>query len=279
MSDEPARWREARRQQALVAAFDAAPDQGGDEAARALVELGLREPGARAARGLEAYRANAEALAERALGASFATVRTMVGDDDFRHLAREFWKADPPLQGDLGEWGGAFPGWLAAHRAMAPWPYLGDCARLDLALHRSERAADASLDAASLSLLETADPDGLHMLPMPGLQLLCSAWPIATIHEAHHAHHTNDDAQERAFGAVRSALAEARAENVLVARHGWRAVVHRLDPIEAAWTSSLLDGASLGAALERAGPGFDFAAWLGRAVRGSWLKGVAVCGD
>jgi hypothetical protein len=126
---------------------------------------GLREQGARAARGLEAYRANAEASAERALAAAFATVQALVGVDDFRRLACEFWHAHPPRHGDLGEWGEAFPAWLAAHAALAPWPYLSDSARLDFALHRSERAADAVLDAASLSLLESTDPSRLQMVP------------------------------------------------------------------------------------------------------------------
>ena len=47
----------------------------------------------------------------------------------------------------------ALPEWLAGHEALAAWPYLADCARLDLALHRCERAADAVFDAASLARL------------------------------------------------------------------------------------------------------------------------------
>ncbi len=259
---------EAQRQRGLIAAFEVAGS----------MPLGLRvsESGTRLERGLEAYRANAEAMADRALGAVFATVRTMVGADDFKHLAREFWRAAPPLCGDLGEWGSAFPGWLGAHAAMAAWPYIPDCARLDLALHLNERAADASLDAASLSLLETHDPERLRLQLMPGVSLICSAWPIATIHDAHQV---AADETVQAFHAVRGALAMPSAESVLVARNGWRAVFDRLDAPEVAWTQSLLDGASLGIAMGQAREGFDFANWLGRALRGSWLKGVAVAGD
>lgn len=265
----PPEPREAQRQRLLLAAF-AAP------AASAAPELSIREPEARALRGLEAYRANAEALAERALAAAFATLRPMVGEDNFRHLAREFWHAHPPLQGDMGEWGDEFPAWLGAHAAMAQWPYLGDCARLDLALHRNERAADAVFDAASLSLLEADDPASLSLQWMPGTALQRSAWPIATIHAAHHVAEAN---REAAFEAVRVALAEGRGEQVLVVRKGWRAVVHGLTPADADWTASLLSGASLAAALESAGDGFDFTAWLGTALREQWLKGVARLSD
>jgi len=259
---------EALRQQALLAALlasDASP-----------ARLALRETGARAVRGLEAYRANAEASADRALASTFATVQAMVGADDFRHLAREFWRAHPPQRGDLGEWGAEFPAWLGAHAAMAPWPWLADSARLDLALHVKERAADALLDAASLALLESTDPARLRLQLMPGTALLRSAWPIASIHAAHQL---SGDTAEHAFERVRAAITEARGDQVLIARQGWRAVVHRLDLPGAAWAQAVLDGTSLSDALAQAGEGFDFAAWLGTALRESWLKGVVASND
>ena len=257
---------EAQRQRALLAAL-----VGGSAAMPA-----LRESGPRAARGLEAYRANAESIAERALASAFATIQAMVGADDFKQLARAFWKACPPERGDLGEWGEALPAWLAEQAGLARWPWLADCARLDLARHRCERAADAALDAGSLGLLESTDPSLLRLVPMPGVALLRSAWPIATIHGAHQLE--GEDA-ERAFEVVRAAIAAQRGEPVLVARRGWRAVVHPLDPAVAAWTQDLLDGVNLAEALVHAGDGFDFATWLGMALRESWLKGVAASHD
>lgn len=257
---------EALRQRELLAAID--------KGAAALPTL--RESGARAARGLEAYRANAESIAERALATSFATVQAMVGAEDFAHLVAEFRLAHPPERGDLGEWGEAFPDWLAAHAGLAAWPWLADGARLDLALHRNERAADAVFDADSLGLLESTDPAKLHLLLMPGSAVLRSAWPIATIH---HAHQLEGDAAEAAFASVREAIAAQRGEQLLVARRGWRAVVHPLDAITAAWTQDLLDGVNLEETLARAAEDFDFAAWLGTALRESWLKGVAAAHD
>ena len=96
---------EAQRQRELLAAV----------ASGGVGTLVLRESGARAARGLEAYRANAESIAERALAAAFATVQAMLGAEDFARLAREFWHARPPEHGDLGEWGEALPQWIEAH--------------------------------------------------------------------------------------------------------------------------------------------------------------------
>jgi hypothetical protein len=257
--------REAQRQRALLGALRGEP-----------IAAGLREQGERAARGLEAYRANAEAIAERALAAGFATVRAMVGADDFGQLAREFWRAQPPLRGDLGEWGEGFAGWLQAHPAMMPWPYLADCARLDFALHRCERAADASLAAASLSLLESGDPARLRLELMPGTALIRSTWPIASIHAAHQL---SGGEAERAFEQLREAIALPRGEYALVARDGWRAVVHRVGEADARWTQSLLDGRDLARALGEAGAAFDFSAWLQNALRHTWLKGVSTLVD
>ena len=274
---------EAQRQQALLAALWAPADG-------AALSM-LHETGARAAQGLSAYKANAEALAERALAAVFATVQAMVGELDFKHLAREFWRAHPPQRGDMGEWGGEFPAWLQAHPAFTEWPYLGDSARLDLALHQCERAADATLDASSLGLLESVDPEQLRIALMPGLACLASPWPIGTIYRAHLQARpdaqpppdaTADDAGADTpsatatthpdFATVRAALAAQRGEHVLVARAGWRAHVHTVDAPTLAWTALLLAGTPLNAALEQCGEGFDFGAWLATALREGWVK-------
>jgi hypothetical protein len=102
--------------------------------------------------------------------------------------------------------------------------------------------------------------------------VLASAWPIATMHAAH-----RDPAA--GFDVVRAALKDRRAEQVLVARSGWRGVVHPIDALTFAWTRDLLAGCDVSAALDRAGPMFDFAGWLARALRGGWLQDVACSND
>lgn len=237
---------EARRQRELLAALAARGDG--------------------ATPGLQAYRANADASAVRALAAACPTVQSLLGEADFAQLAREFWQAHPPVHGDLGEWGDALPGWLAAHRGLAAWPYLEDCARLDLARHRCERAADAAFDASSLALLSQAEPSRLRLRLMPGVSALDSRWPLASIFAAHAA------GDEALFDAARARMQAAQGEAVVVARDGWRAVVHRIDRPGLGFMQALADGHDLARALDAAGDGFDFAAWLGDALRGRWLK-------
>ncbi|MDE2153488.1 MAG: hypothetical protein KGJ85_14290, partial [Betaproteobacteria bacterium] len=50
-----------------------------------------------------------------------------------------------------------------------------------------------------------------------------------------------------------------------------------LDAAQRRWVRALRRGASVASALRSAGPGWDFAAWLQRAVREAWLDGVEAC--
>jgi hypothetical protein len=246
---------ELRRQQALLAV------------------LAAQRADAKAPPGVQAYRANAHASAERALRVACPTLHALLGGDDFAHLAREFWHAHPPQRGDLGEWSDALPGWIAAHSGLAEWPYLADCARLDLALHHCERAADATLNAASLALLASSEPSRLQLRLMPGVQALASSWPVASIHAAHAG------GDEQLFDAARRLVDAGQGEAVVVARDGWRGAVHRIDAPGLAFMQALARGVDLADSIDAAGEGFDFAAWLADAVRCHWLKEVDLVGD
>lgn len=262
----------AARQGALLAALHGAP---------LVSAAGLAEAGERLQQGLAAYRSNAQAVAERALQASYPTVHALVGQDDFAAVARALWLAAPPERGDLAQWGGGLAAFIEAEADFDEWPYLGDCARLDAAIQRCESSADATLERDSLALLAERAPEAVRLVLLPCIQLLASRWPVATVHAAHahvaqaHAAPTDPpgpatDAEDP-FAAARAALAAGRAEAVIVARSGWRAVVHHADAGEIAWMLSLQRGESLALALAAAGDTFDFSAWLVRALEQGWL--------
>lgn len=254
---------ESRRQSALLEALIG----GGEPAAQAA----LRERGARLARGLVAYRANAAVVAARALEASYPTVAAMVGAEDMAALARALWRASPPRRGDLAQWGHDLPAFIEAQRDLDPWPYLADCARLDAAVRRCETAPDVAAEPGTFALLAEHAPDALRLRLLPCVQLVSSRWPIGTLHAAHR------EPVESAFAEARQALAERRAEAVVVARSGWRARVAAIDASGFAWMRALQDGAPLSAALDRAGPGFAFEAWLTTAVQRGWLHRAERC--
>lgn len=260
---------EAERQSALLGALFAAGTD--DEAAAGdLAGAGIAEQHERRRRGLGAYRANATGIAERALAAAYPTLALLVGPQDCAALARALWRASPPRRGDLAQWAQDLPEFIEAQQDLDAWPYLADCARLDAAIQCCEAAADAVLERESLSLLAEQPPEALGLRLLPSVQLLSSHWPVATIHAAH-AGASPQGAAAAVLQAAGAAVAARRAEAVVVARSGWRALPTVVDAPVFAWMQALHAGASVAEALSRAGDEFVFDAWLLQALREQWL--------
>lgn len=253
--------REALRQQMLLRALlgDARPG----------VVAGWLRDGPRIERGLAAYRANAGALAERALAAAFPTLQQLLGEESFAGLARTFWRRHPPQRGDIATWGGELAAFIADDEALATEPYLADVARLEWAVHQAERADDAAAPQG-LESLGTHEPSALWLVLAPGTSLIDSPHPVATIWQAHRS-----EAVDR-FAPVREAFAVGCGERVRVAREGWRATVARIEADEYRFTSAVLAGESLGRALSEAGDSFDFQAWLIGALQQHRLCAVSL---
>ena len=261
---------EAERQQALLqAVLGAAP---ADAAA-------WRAPRAGWQRGLQVYQANAGASAERALAAAYPTVAALIGAESMAGLARVFWRAHPPLRGDLAEFGEGLPAFIARSEVLATEPYLADVAALDWAVHHAERAADAPAGGVQqLERLGDTDPARLRLQLVPGTALLRSRWPIVAIRQAHQPAADGEEDTDRAaarFAPVREAMAAGRGDNALVWREGWPVRVAALGEAEAVFTRAVLAGQRLSCALEAA-PDLDFAGWLGEALQRSRLAAVAV---
>ena len=218
--------------------------------------------------GLAAYRANAGAIAERALASAFPTVAALVGDDSFAGLARDFWQQHPPARGDLGEWGAALPAFVAAHAALASEPYLADSAHLDWLVHQASRAADGPDAAPALDALAQHPPEDLQLVLRPGCAVLKSDYPVVAIWQAHQGE--GDDR----FAAVRDAFAAARADTAFVRREGFVVRVDALAAEAGTFSAAVLRGESLAAALDAAGEHFAFDRWLLQALQQRWLIAV-----
>lgn len=257
MTDD-GRAREHQRQQALLQALwrrEAAPTLG----------PWLQAPDEPLTqRGLQAYRANAGAVAERALAAAFPAVQALIGDEAFAALARACWRTAPPARGDMGWFGEALPRFID-DGPLPEAPYLADVARLEWALSRAESAADAEALPQSFGLLGEHDPATLRFVPAPGLVLLRSPHPVVTIRRA---------ALDGDLSPAREALQDGLGEQALVWRKGWKAEVLAVGADDAAWIEALVAGASIGAALDAASAGFAFEPWLMQALAQQWVLGV-----
>ena len=254
--------KESLRQQMLLRALlnDARPG----------VVAGWMRDGERFPRGLAAYRANAGALAERALTAAYPTVAELLGDESFAGLARAFWQRQPPARGDIAQWGAALPAFLADEQALAEEPYLADVARLDWAVHLAASAADDSGVPSGLERLSDTDPSTLWLRPRRGTALVESRHPIATIVLAHRSR------DEDRFAPVRAAFTAGDGEAALVWRDGWVVRVAAWPAAQLPFTRAVLRGADLDNSLKEAGPPFDFEAWLLATLRTGWLAGAEV---
>jgi hypothetical protein len=190
----------------------------------------------------------------------------LVGEESFNTLARAFWHAAPPQRGDVGQWGDTLAGFLRASHQLAEEPYLADVAALEWLLHTCTSAVDRSMEASSFALLSAHDPADLHLCLAPGCATLVSAWPVASIINAHLD-------PSPSFDTVSQRLRDGVGEVAVVWRAGLRPRVREALKGELPFISQLLAGHTFGAALHQA-PTLDISAWLPMAVQSGLLLGV-----
>lgn len=223
--------------------------------------------GARAlhANSLQAYRGNLSASVERALAAMYPSVARLLGADDFDVLAQLHLAAHPPQRGDWAQYGHGFSSWLQRTNpggVVTALPFLSDLAALDAAMYRCEAAADASLEAASLSLL-AGDAGQLLLMFHPAVALLDCEFAVLGMLDAH------------------SEAPSLSPQSLLLYRHNWRAQVRVALPREAAFVRLCLGGATIEQAVQQAdtlnvsAPPFDFEAWLLPALQDGLIVSVA----
>jgi len=86
-------------------------------------------------RGVEVYRRNLLANAQRALSISFPTVFCLLGSDVSDNLVLQFLNLCPPEQGDRVQWGEELADFIAVNQIASDYPDLPDCATLDWLIH------------------------------------------------------------------------------------------------------------------------------------------------
>ena len=231
-----------------------------------------------ARRGLQAYQANGLALAERALCAACPVLAQLIGDESFAPLARHFWRRNPPGRGDVACWGDGLAAFIEAAPQLADEPYLGDVARVEWALHQAATAADTPPDLQAFALLSAADPGEVTLALGAGVFVLASAYPVASIVNAHLL-------GEPALAEAAALLRVGASEHVLVWRQGFKPRVRSITAAEHALLAALQAGRSLQAALALAlgdapaaapesAAAFSFEQWLGQAVQQGLVTGA-----
>ncbi|WP_299045453.1 DNA-binding domain-containing protein [uncultured Tateyamaria sp.] len=215
---------------------------------------GLGQP---ATRRFAVYRNNVTVALIEALRTGFPVLCKLLGDQNFDQVARLFARAHPPSSPLMMRYGAEVPTFLEGFAPLAHIGYLGDVARLELALRRSYHAADAPpLDPARLGALPPAALMRTRLHLAPAVQVVPSNWPIHDIWR----YNTVPDAPKP----------RAVAQSVLVTRAEFDPVPHVLTPAQFAWVSAIQDGAALEDAVDAAAahdPDFNLAPVLSLLVQ------------
>jgi uncharacterized protein (UPF0276 family) len=201
------------------------------------------------------YRGNLSGTWDKTLANAYPVLQTLVGEEFFAALAREYGKAHPSTDGDLNRFGEHFGEFLSGFEHVAEYPYFPDMARLEWALHRAHYADGAAmLDNGALSALAAEQMDTARLKLHPACSLFSSPWAIVDLWQAH------QPGREQEFPAEL-----AQASRAVIARPHWKCEVLPLSAAAHAMLGCLAAGESLGAALDVAlalDEQFDFATWL-----------------
>ncbi|SNS78604.1 DNA-binding domain-containing protein [Antarctobacter heliothermus] len=202
-----------------------------------------------AGRRYDVYRNNVAVALREALETGFPAVAKLIGPENFARAAGLYLRRDPPETPLMMQYGASFAAFLEQIDALRGIGYLGDVARLELAMRRSYHAADAvPFDAGRLAALEDSTLRAARLILAPSVQVVRSPWPVLSVYR-----YTMLPDQPKP---------QARAEDVLITRPEFDPAPHLLPQGGAAFIDALRRGLTFGAALTAAGADFDLPATL-----------------
>ena len=222
-------------------------------------------------RSLDIYRRSVRRNYRNALGATYRTVKRLVGVAFFDAAVDAYVTANPSASADLNVYGDRFDRFLGAYPPAANLPYLADVARLEWAIDVVHRAADAPLvpDAvlAALAEVPAAKLTSVRLRIAASVALIESPYPLVRIFDTNRDDYVGDTRVRLEEGGVR----------LLVRRTGTDVVFEPLGAAGFTWISSLATGQSLGDGVARAvsvDSQFDVAIALRTHIAMSTIVGV-----
>lgn len=227
-------------------------------------------------RGMAIYRNNLLATAQQALGISFPTVLTLIGEGLFNYASRELLILSPPKHGDWALWGEDFPSLLGNLAQLSDYPFVADIAQLDQLRQQSMRAKDSVIDQASLQLLATHDIDEIYIELTSSQFDMSSNYPVIEFWLSHQQARLSGAKQELNQRFIQQSLDKLVqgdfSQKVLIYRPYYNAEIRELSASEYAWLTLIKQGVSIGKALDvmtnknTLEHDFDFVQWIGIAL-------------
>lgn len=206
----------------LQADFAAALNGSDETALEAWVTSG------QARQGIDHYRRRLEAQQQRTLGLIYPKLREQLAPRVFAQLCEQYGHRHPSTEGDLGLFGDRLGDFLERQPAFGSGSDLALLARLEWAVHHSNRAANTPALSAT-EILANSQAGLQHEVRLhPACQLLTSSWP------AYHAYTHSTPAN-----------AGQALPQFLVHRLRWQVWVRWVPPYEYASLQALQAGCSL----------------------------------
>lgn len=217
--------------------------------------------GTPAGRRFNVYRNNVATSLMDALASGFPVIAKLLGEANFKNLARDFQWQNPPSSPLMIHYGEGFAEYLQDHPALSKYPYLGDVARLEYALRQSYHAADpAEFDPSRLQTEQLLHATITLAAPV---RVVSSSYPILGIWRMN----TQANAPKPVM----------QAETVAVFRPELDPTPEAITPADAAMLRSLSKGSTLETALSDAqaiDPDHDFARILGQMLAGRAIADI-----
>lgn len=226
--------------------------------------------------GINVYQNNLKANAERALAITYPSVKTIIGDENFRYATTQYLHEFFKSTADWGLWGEHLADFLAQQTLIESLPYLPDIARLDWALHQSYRAKNSESNINSFYLLEQEGSANLRFELADGLFVISSPFPIIAIRDYFKREPIFDQ------GAFETCMQEAINQgqtssgfHALVYRQGLEVKLDTISSAESYWYQLLIKSTLIGQALDSIEAyDFELSSWLPKAIQQQLVVGV-----
>ena len=190
------------------------------------------------------YRNNVFVSLIDALADSFPVTQSLVGEEFFRAMAREFVRDNLPSSPVLTYYGDEFPNFIDNFSPANSVPYLSDIARLEysyvVAFHSGDVESCASEQISDL-LSDPKSIENLRVTFHSSADLISSKYAVASLWDAHQHEEPN----------LKSINVSA-PESAFVIRTDLEVLVCRIDTATARFIQNLRDGNTLGEAAEDA---------------------------
>lgn len=186
------------------------------------------------------YRNNVVVSLLEALGQAYPSVLAILGEENFKRVARNFIMSHPPGSAMMQSYGEAFAGFLERFPPLAKSPFLADVARAERAWLDAWHAPDhVPMDPSELAAIAPEDSMTLVLEPLPATRLIRSAFPVADLFNARNQWPT-------------SGINLEDAQSLLITRPYLECIVTELDQAAADFSQALFGGVELGEAISTA---------------------------